>query len=321
MGAAASPLSSAAFVALAFTRCSEYTARRRTVSHLPTTTTTLKCSWLCRRRPSCRRYGARPPRWPPSGALDADETRPCVAASSRQASRPREITRDYPRLPERLAVERRYGLGCLQLCSLRAWPATLNAPRVHCRLRCPPAALGVAAHLGAAGAYQQPPSSSLAVVRSPWLVTIGCSELQVLKLNADYYADKYQKLQEKAGTQQASKRSPEITRDHPRSPEPSQAAARRIHRGCTLPRLHLGYIPRLISANLGRPSSTSTARRARRRRRRGTRRRPRCWSYFRATRPSAPLCSAVSSPSHPPSSTRSLFFSQATLCSAMSSSC
>jgi len=29
------------------------------------------------------------------------------------------------------------------------------------------------------------------------------SELQVLKLNADYYADKYQKLQEKAGTQQA----------------------------------------------------------------------------------------------------------------------
>ena len=50
----------------------------------------------------------------------------------------------------------------------------------------------------------------------------------MLKLNADYYADKYQKLQEKAGTQQASKRSPEITRDHPRSPEitrdhPSQA--------------------------------------------------------------------------------------------------
>ena len=74
----------------------------------------------------------------------------------------------------------------------------------------------------------------------------------MLKLNADYYADKYQRLQEKAGTQQAGKRSPEITRDHPRSPEitrdhPSQAAARRIHRGCTLPRLHLGYTP----ANLG----------------------------------------------------------------------
>ena len=110
--------------------------------------------------------------------------------------------------------------------------------------RCPPAALGVAAHLGAAGAYQQPPSSSLAVVRSPWLVTIGCSELQVLKLNADYYADKYQKLQEKAGTQQAGKRSPEITRDHPSQ---GRAVARRIHRGCTSPRLHLGYTP----ANLG----------------------------------------------------------------------
>jgi len=40
-------------------------------------------------------------------------------------------------------------------------------------------------------------------VKATWHVAIGCSELQVLKLNADYYADKYQKLQEKAGTQQA----------------------------------------------------------------------------------------------------------------------
>ena len=100
---------------------------------------------------------------------------------------------------------------------------------------------------GAAGAYQQPPSSSLAVVRSPWLVTIGCSELQVLKLNADYYADKYQRLQEKAGTQQAGKRSPEITRDHPRSPEPRPSSREKDTPRRTLPRLHLGYTP----ANLG----------------------------------------------------------------------
>ena len=145
----------------------------------------------------------------------------------------------------RLAVERRHGLGCLQLCSLRAWPVTLKCAASALQTpRCPPAALGVAAHLGAAGAYQQPPSSSLAVVRSPWLVTIGCSELQVLKLNADYYADKYQRLQEKAGTQQASKRSPEITRDHPRSPEPRPSSREedtpRLYLTSAAPRLYPG---------------------------------------------------------------------------------
>ena len=77
----------------------------------------------------------------------------------------------------------------------------------------------------------------------------------MLKLNADYYADKYQRLQEKAGTQQAGKRSPEITRDHPRSPEitrdhprsPEPSSREKDTPRRTLPRLHLGYTP----ANLG----------------------------------------------------------------------
>jgi len=74
----------------------------------------------------------------------------------------------------------------------------------------------------------------------------------VLKLNADYYTDKYQKLQEKAGTQQASKRSPditryhprspEITRDHPRSPEPSsrEKDTPRLYLTSAAPRLYPG---------------------------------------------------------------------------------
>ena len=83
----------------------------------------------------------------------------------------------------------------------------------------------------------------------------------MLKLNADYYADKYQKLQEKAGTQQASKRSPEITRDHPRSPEPRPSSREKDAPRLSSPLVHLGYTwanlgytsaaPRLYPANLG----------------------------------------------------------------------